>query len=104
MNEIKIQFTDNGKKDFSYVIVEGIEKNKKNERIMTEAVLSLFEEKIFTKITLNNWKNGNLLIRFAQNNEKLEKLVNIIERERNTPKTHSERSLLYEEGAVWEKY
>lgn len=79
----------------NYVAIHGLEKSKENECMATNAVCKLLEEKMLTKITLNNWKRDTLLIRYATNARELSVLFDAILRDIDLPENHDERSLLY---------
>ena len=78
-----------------YVAIEGLEKSKVHEKIATDAVCNLLNNKMLTKITLNNWKGNILQIRYATSMNELSILFDAIKANVALPETHDERSLLY---------
>lgn len=79
----------------NYIAIQGLEKSKENEQMATNAVCKIFDGKMLTRITLNNWKGNVLLIRYATNAEELSVLFEAIKSDVRLPKKHNERSLLY---------
>lgn len=80
---------------FNYVAIQGLEKSKVNEQMVTNMVCKLLGKKMLTKFTLNNWKDNTLIIRYATNNRELAILFETIKSDVNLPENHDERSLLY---------
>ena len=77
------------------IVVGGLEKDAKSEEIATGIVLGMIENEIIAPYTLNNWKNGYLVIRYATNMAELGMLFDAIKSDISLPTNHVERSLLY---------
>lgn len=77
----------------NFVEIEGLEKSKDNERIATDVVCNVFQKKMFTRVTLNNWKNGVLQIRYATNKKEFSDLLDAIKNDADLPMNHEEHSL-----------
>lgn len=78
-----------------YVAINGLDKTKKNEIKATRCVTRLLKKRMIYPYTLNIWKDDILLIRYATTEEELSILFDAILSDRQLPKTHEERSLLY---------
>lgn len=78
----------------NFVEIEGLEKSKEIEQIATDVVCNVLQKKMFTRITLNNWKSGVLQIRYATNKIELSNLLVAIKNDADLPMNHEEHSLL----------
>lgn len=101
MNKTIISFKDLSMtaSGLKYIQVEGLEKNAREESLATEFVKKKFDHKIYSNVTLNNWKGENhdiLILRYATNVEELKDLLAAIESDKHLPVSHCERSLLYD--------
>lgn len=77
--------------------IEGLQKTRRNEKLATDFVTSLYDSEMYNDVTLNNWHNGILVIRYARNLKELVNLLNArkADQESNN-KSDSSRSLLYD--------
>lgn len=75
--------------------VEGIEKNRRNEKIVTNFLTQLYDTEMYNSVTLNNWKGHTLEIRYARTLEEYNTLIDSRKSDKSLPENHSERSLLY---------
>lgn len=89
-----IKISKNTNSGLACFVVEGIEKNERNERIMTNAIVTMYDYLMFSKKTLNNWKHSNLVIRYARNYEEFKMLEDAINQDKQLPKDHEEKSLI----------
>lgn len=64
---MKLIIDASGDDSLNYIAIQGLEKSKENEQMATCAVCKIFDGKMLTRITLNNWKGNVLLIRYATN-------------------------------------
>ena len=85
---------DNGS-GLNAVVINGLEKNRKSEEIATSIVREMIKNEMLSPYTLNNWKNGSLVIRYATDKAELDMLFNAIKSDITSPTSHNERSLLY---------
>ena len=81
--------------------ITGIERTKRNEKLVLEFCLGYFGWKMYSKATLRNWKNKALVIRYAGKSEEMRYLIEGIINERSLPRNHTEKSLLTEEEVPW---
>lgn len=77
-----------------YVTIEGLKKSKVHEKIATDVVCNLLNEKMLTNITLNNWVGNTLKIRYATNMNELSTLFKSLKSDVDSSVSH-DRSLLY---------
>lgn len=90
-----IKNVSSGNSGLPYFSIEGIEKNRRNEKIITNFLTTLYNDEIFASETLNNWKGTTLEIRYARNSAELDDLFSGRKTDRMLPENHPERSLLY---------
>lgn len=92
-----IKITENMASGLPCYIVEGIEKNERTEALVTRFIVNLFDYKMYSNetLTLNNWKDNKLMIRFARNYQELKMVEDAVNTDKKLPADHSEKSLLY---------
>ena len=77
------------------IVVSGLNKDSKSEEIATGIVRGMIRNEMLSPYTLNNWKNGVLVIRYATNQAELDVLFDAIKADITLPANHTERSLRY---------
>lgn len=97
MDNFKIEITHikHGHGGYSYFEINGITKNKLNEKLFTFLIVKLFRDELYGKNTLNTWHNSTLEIRYAETEEEYYNLIRAIESDKALPKKDTSRSLLY---------
>ena len=84
-----------GESYLPFFSIEGIEKNRRNEKIITNFITTLYDFKMYNSLTLNKWKGNTLEIRYSRNLDEFKTLLNARKTDKNLSESHSERSLLY---------
>ena len=84
-----------GNSGLPYFSIEGLDKTKRNEIIVTDFITRLYDTEMHNTITLNNWKGHTLEIRYARTLEEYNTVIDSRKSDKSLPENHPERSLLY---------
>lgn len=90
-----MKITENMASGLPCFIIEGIDKSKRTEALVTRFIVSMFDYKMYASETLNNWKDNKLMIRYARNYQELKMVEDAVNTEKKLPANHPERSFLY---------